>query len=143
MFARLRPRADQAESPRTSAAVLQPRPFGEHGRCRDVEDEGPEVVITPTHAAETIVLALAGDLDIASAPLLERHLDDAATIGSVRVVVDLSDVEFLDSTGLRVLLTARERLQERGQELRLRPGPPVVQRLFELTQTAGLFQFEE
>lgn len=106
------------------------------------EASAPGLVITPGHAAETLVLALAGDLDIASAPALKRHLDDAATTGSGRVVVDLSEVEFLDSTGLRVLLTARQRLHERGQELRLRPGPPVVQRLFELTQTAELFQFE-
>ncbi len=112
-------------------------------RSGQPEASAAGLVITPKHAAETVVLALAGDLDIASAPLLERHLDDAATAGNARVVVDLSDVEFLDSTGLRLLLTARERLQERGQELRLRRGRPAVRRLFESTHTAELFRFED
>ncbi len=101
------------------------------------------LAITTRHEADTVVLALEGDLDIASAPLLERHVDDAAVTGSGRVVIDLSGLEFFDCTGLRLLRNTRERLQERRQELCLRRGRQAVQRVFELTLTAGLFQFED
>jgi anti-sigma B factor antagonist len=99
------------------------------------------LVITPTQHAETVRLALAGDLDIGSAPLLERHLDDATTTAAERVIIDLRELAFLDSTGLQALVTAQERLQARGQGLYLRRGRPAVQRLFELTQTVERFRF--
>ncbi len=99
--------------------------------------------VAPQHDAGTTVLALSGELDIASVPLLERHLDDAVTTGSGRVVIDLSHLEFLDSSGLQLLLRTQERLQERGQGLWLRRGLPAVQRLFELTQTVERFRFED
>jgi anti-sigma B factor antagonist len=101
------------------------------------------LVITPKREAETLVLALAGDLDIASVPVLERQLDDALAAGGSRVVIDLSDLEFLDSTGLALFLTARQRLADRGQDLSLRRPRPAVRRLFELTRTVELFRFED
>ncbi|HSO98224.1 MAG TPA: STAS domain-containing protein [Solirubrobacteraceae bacterium] len=101
-----------------------------------------DLVITPKREAETLVLALAGDLDIASVPVLERQLDDALAARGRRVVIDLTDLEFLDSTGLALFLTARQRLYDRGQDFCLRRPRPAVQRLFELTHTMELFQFE-
>ncbi len=100
------------------------------------------LMITPKHKAETVILVLTGDLDIASAPMLKRHLDDAATTSGC-VVIDLSDLEFLDSTGLQLLWSAQERLLECGHALRLRRGRRAVQRVFELTHTVELFQFED
>jgi anti-sigma B factor antagonist len=59
------------------------------------------------------------------------------------VVIDLSGVEFFDSAGLHVLLDAQRRLREQGTGLFLRRGPRAVQRVFELTDTAGSFWFED
>jgi anti-sigma B factor antagonist len=49
-------------------------------------------------------------------------------------VLDLQDLEFIDSTGLRVLLTAHERSRERGQEFAITPGSQQVQRLLSITR---------
>ncbi len=100
------------------------------------------LVIRTERVAQTLVLALSGELDLASAPALERQLQAAETSGLARVVVDLRELEFLDSAGLHVLLEAHRRWAESGLQLVLRPGPRSVQRMFELTGTVSALRFE-
>ncbi|HEY5428298.1 MAG TPA: STAS domain-containing protein [Solirubrobacteraceae bacterium] len=90
---------------------------------------------------DEVVLALRGELDLASAPALERELDVAWRRGVGTVLVDLSELEFLDAAGLQVLLHGHRRFRERGHELRLRRGPRAVHKLFELTDAVGTFRF--
>ncbi len=83
-------------------------------------------------------LALEGELDMASAPVLESAVDGA--LDAARGVdLDLRGVSFMDSTGLRTLLAIRRRADEAGQELRLLAVPPPVQRVLDVTRTARLF----
>ncbi len=92
---------------------------------------------------DTIVLSLRGELDLTSALVFERELRAAEETGPRRIVIDLSGLEFMDSTGLRALLLARDRAQSDGHELALRRGPRQVQRVLELTKTAEAFEFED
>lgn len=102
-----------------------------------------ELTIETTRDRETLTLVLRGELDLASAPTLRRHLHGAQASGAHRVVVDLRELEFLDSAGLHVLLDAHQRLRApQHPRLFLRRGRPSIQRLFELTSTASVFQFE-
>ena len=78
-------------------------------------------------------LLLAGELDLATAPELEGMTEQACANGAAELVLDLRDLAFIDSTGLRAILRARERCEAHRCELFLTPGPPAVQRLFELT----------
>jgi anti-sigma B factor antagonist len=57
--------------------------------------------------------------------------------------VDMRRLRFIDSTGLRLLLQANARAQERGYELLLRPGEPAVQRVFEVTGALEVLRFED
>jgi anti-sigma B factor antagonist len=102
-----------------------------------------QLEIESTSRADTIVLSLRGELDLTSAPVFERELRAAESTGPRRVVIDLSGLEFMDSTGLRALLLAREHSQSDGHELALRRGPRQVQRVLELTKTAEAFEFED
>lgn len=102
-----------------------------------------ELQIETTREREALVLALRGELDLASAPILRRHLRDAQTSGAERIVVDLRELAFLDSAGLHVLLDAHKQLGARQcPRLVLRRGRSNVQRVFELTATDSIFQFE-
>ncbi len=93
-----------------------------------------------THDRDEVVVAPAGELDLASADVLEREIRGLP--GDVeRVVVDLRDVEFIDSTGLRLLLSVRNGAMRERRHLLVVPGPPRVQRIFELTGTRGLFDW--
>jgi anti-sigma B factor antagonist len=89
-----------------------------------------------------MVVALYGELDLASSPSLERELLGADSETLDRVVIDLSGLEFIDCSGLHVILRAKERFREDGRQLSLLRGPRAVQRLFELTGTLRFFCFE-
>src|SRR5690348_16947787 len=64
--------------------------------------------------ARGTVLTVMGELDLASAPALEDELEKAMNCGTECVVVDLRALEFIDSTGLSVLVRAHQRAEERG-----------------------------
>jgi len=85
---------------------------------------------------DRVVLALAGELDLASSPVFERALEDPAIAAAPLVVLDLDDLKFVDSTGLRVILLAHESARARGQEFAITPGSPQVQRLLSITSVA-------
>jgi stage II sporulation protein AA (anti-sigma F factor antagonist) len=78
------------------------------------------------------VIRLRGELDIESAPDLERVLLRSRPAGQ-RVVVDLAELKFMDSTGLRVLLRARAAADEGRWEIGLCNVPPTIRRLFDMT----------
>jgi anti-anti-sigma factor len=81
-----------------------------------------------------------GELDLASAPALRQHTRDAVAQGVLpRVVVDLLQVELLDSVSLGILLGLSRRVAERDGTLRLVVSSPQVHRTFELTGTVDLF----
>lgn len=84
------------------------------------------------------MVALYGELDLAVAAEAEHALLIAEHSNEGPIVVDLARLRFLDVRGLRVLLDAHARL---GDRLTVLPGPPAVQQLFELTNTADRLPF--
>ena len=62
-----------------------------------------------------LILAVSGELDIATAPALRDHLEAAIDAGKHKLVIDLSDVSFLDSVALATILHAKQRLPEDGK----------------------------
>lgn len=83
---------------------------------------------------DRIVLRLSGELDLARAPLLQGELESTELTTAAMVVLDLQALEFIDSTGLRVLLTAHERARAHGQEFAITQGSPQVQRLLSISR---------
>jgi anti-anti-sigma factor len=87
-----------------------------------------------------IVLTLAGELDLATAPVLQERLDATLHRGAV-VVIDLSRLRFIDSSGLGMLVQAERQLRESGGQLVLVRGPRAAHRPFELTGLDSYFEF--
>jgi anti-anti-sigma factor len=81
-----------------------------------------------------------GELDIASSEDLERTVRREAEKAD-SVVIDLGRLDILDSSGLRSLIILFQESKARGWTLRLRHGPPSVQRVFEITRTAEILPF--
>jgi anti-sigma B factor antagonist len=87
---------------------------------------------------DRMIVTLAGELDMASADVLQRALTAAEDVQrEPMIVLDLEQLEFIDSTGLRSILAACERCRERQQEFAITPGSPQVQRLLEISGAAG------
>lgn len=82
------------------------------------------------------ILAVSGELDLAAAASLEEELDRVLEAGSPVIVVDLKELDFIDSTGLSVLVRAHQRAQESGLELGLVNPGAQVERLLSLTGLA-------
>lgn len=78
-------------------------------------------------------IALEGELDLATAEQLERELLRVEGSDALSIVLDLSALEFIDSTGVRLLLQADARSRANSNRLALLRGPRAVQRVFELT----------
>jgi anti-anti-sigma factor len=78
-------------------------------------------------------LILRGELDIVPAADLEAMVLKLCGDGARGIVIDLSRLTFMGSTGLRLVLAAREICVQSGCDFYVVPGPPSVQRLFELT----------
>jgi anti-anti-sigma factor len=85
-------------------------------------------------AAEGLVaLGLSGELDIETVPIFEAAMERVLAEVPVTVVLEMHDLEFLDSTGLRAILEANERLKDRGAQLVLTHGRRNVQVTFAIT----------
>jgi anti-anti-sigma factor len=79
------------------------------------------------------IIRLEGELDLATADELERELLRVESTDALAIVLDLSTLEFIDSTGVRVLIQADARSRANSDRLTLLRGPRAVQRVFELT----------
>jgi anti-sigma B factor antagonist len=86
------------------------------------------------------VIVVHGDIDVAGGPILEAAILDREPIGPV--VIDLVDVFFIDSSGLRSLLGASRRARERGATVVLRGVGSEVLRLLDITGTTHHFSIE-
>jgi anti-sigma B factor antagonist len=73
-----------------------------------------------------------GSLDLATVPVLEQQLEELRDAGFRRLIVDLGGLCFMDSTGLHLALRWCAAAQQDGFVIGFTPGPPAVQRVFEL-----------
>jgi anti-sigma B factor antagonist len=90
--------------------------------------------IDVSREGERVLLRLDGELDLASVPVLESEVESAAADGPATIVLDLRKLEFIDSTGLRAILSLDQRCTERGQAFALVRGSKQVQRLMNMTR---------
>ncbi len=89
-------------------------------------------------AGEGTVVHVDGDLDVYTAPRLKEALDEART-GEGSLVLDLSEVKFMDSTALGVLVGAQQTSQSNGGDLRLVVSDPSLLKIFHITGLDGVF----
>jgi anti-sigma B factor antagonist len=87
-----------------------------------------------------ITLSLTGELDLATVSMLEEQLGRFASPGRV-IIADLRRLRFIDSSGLRAMLTADQSLRQAGARLVIVSGPRQVRRVFELTGVDRYLEF--
>jgi anti-sigma B factor antagonist len=82
------------------------------------------------------VIVVSGELDLASSPALQEELDHVAASDAHLLIIDLRELDFMDSTGLSVLVRAHQRAEEQGRRLAMVRGSQQVERLLSLTGVA-------
>jgi anti-anti-sigma factor len=85
----------------------------------------------------TVRIALQGELDIASVPRVEAELARVEQDAPPLLVLDLRELAFMDSTGLRVIVAADDRAREQERRLVIVRGSDTVQRIIEMTRLDG------
>ncbi|TMK51657.1 MAG: STAS domain-containing protein [Actinobacteria bacterium] len=80
-----------------------------------------------------VALGLSGELDIETVPIFEAAMQQVLADAPATAVLVMHGLEFLDSTGLRAILEAQERLKDQGAQLVLTHGRPCVQLPFVIT----------
>ncbi len=98
-----------------------------------------DLSLSTSTVGERAVLAVAGEVDVYSAPELRDRLTDLVDSGAHRVVVDLSGVTFLDSTGIGILVAGLNHVVDVGGELSLACDQDRILKLFRITGLDGVF----
>ena len=84
-------------------------------------------------AGDCAVLQVTGQIDVSTAPTLREQMRDLGAKGTVHLIADLGQVDFLDSTGLGALVGGLKRLREAGGSLALVISAPRILRIFQIT----------
>lgn len=116
------------------------QPSSEPTRAEEVRHLGG-LTMRSTREDTTHVIALEGELDLASAGLVEGELQRVETTDAQEIVIDLRELQFIDSTGVRLVYLADARAHQNGGRLTIRRGPERVQRIFVLTDLADRLPF--
>jgi anti-sigma B factor antagonist len=84
-------------------------------------------------ADRAMMLTVSGELDLVSSPALEQALEDLSATDTRLVMIDMRQLDFMDSTGIHLLVKAQQRAHAAGQRFAVIRGSEQVQRLLDLT----------
>jgi anti-anti-sigma factor len=129
-----------SQKPSFPPHVMSEKPISEPANAGDLRHLGM-LTLRSTRESDTHVIALSGELDLAGADLLEGELKRVEATDARRIVVDLRDLDFIDSTGVRLIYMADMRSRKDSDRLSIRRGPHKVQRLFVMTDLADRLPF--
>jgi anti-sigma B factor antagonist len=102
---------------------------------------GPRLGIRLHGAADRRTLLLTGEMDLATAPALEGAVIRLCKEGMKQLVLDLSQLEFIDGSGLHAVSAARDTCRQCACELRIVPGRKELHRLFTISGLDGRLPF--
>jgi anti-anti-sigma factor len=105
--------------------------------------EGRQFAVTTTEQAEGVILRVSGEVDLVTAPVLQRHIDAAVSAGRPTIVIDLSGTTFLDARGVGALVAARKLAGKNGTRLVIRRPPALVRRVLELADQIDRMEIED
>jgi anti-sigma B factor antagonist len=103
-----------------------------------VQDMPAEAIENPLSVRKAVegdqtVVEVTGEVDAASADILRNAIFEVIDGGQARVTVDMTEVSFMDSSGLRVLIAGYKAAEQAGGALNVRNPSDVVTRLLEIT----------
>ena len=105
--------------------------------------ESVDVQVSTRDVGARTVVHVAGEIDVSSADRVREQVSVLVSQGRTDLVVDLSDVGFMDSTGLGLLVGVLKRVRTAGGRLVLVVAPDKLRKVFELTGLTQLFTIHD
>jgi len=102
-----------------------------------------EVTVSSRTSGTRTVVQVTGEIDVYTAPLLREELASLIDAGNLELVVDLTGVGFMDSTGLGVLVGALKKVRTAGGDLQLVISSEKVLKVFRITALTQVFTIHE
>jgi anti-sigma B factor antagonist len=103
-----------------------------------------ELNVSSRYQNDHTIVTILGEIDLYTAPRLHSELAGLLAEGMpTRVIIDMSGVEFCDSTGMNVLLSCLRRARERGGELEIAAPKPAVRKILQVTGLDSVFTLVE
>jgi anti-anti-sigma factor len=103
--------------------------------------EAVEFRVDLAHEHDAVRVSAAGEVDLATIGRLREHIHEAMAIGTGRVILDLRATTFVDSTALHLAVETHEWAARTGVEFVIIPGPPAVQRTFDIAGLSSRLRF--
>jgi anti-sigma B factor antagonist len=92
---------------------------------------------------EHTVLEVGGEIDVYTAPKLRERITELVDQGNLEIIIDLEQVEFMDSTGLGVLVGALKKVRTLGGDLQLVISSEKVLKVFRITALTQVFTIHD
>lgn len=102
-----------------------------------------QVTVTTSQHEAVFILGFGGDIDVASAVTVRDALDRVIAAGHHRIVLDLSEVRFIDSTGLGVMVGRLKAVRDLGGDMHLVCASPRIARVLAITSLDEVFTIHE
>jgi anti-sigma B factor antagonist len=107
----------------------------------ELQHDAPFLECRVAFAGDTARVLPIGEVDVATVALVAQHLDDARGAGAARIVLDLRETTFIDSSGLHLALGWHERARREGFGFALTPGRAHVQRAIDASGLGASLTF--
>lgn len=104
-------------------------------------DDGFRCEVHPDR--DRVAVRPVGEIDLATAPAVQASLQELSAAGFAELVLDLRDVTFIDSSGIRLLLEWTRRAEEAGIRFGYVPGPDPVRQALQITGVDGFVRVAE
>jgi anti-anti-sigma factor len=108
-----------------------------------VREQFPSLRVDVEPEREVVRVVPIGELDMATVGQLAEELTKLRDVGFKCLVLDLRRLEFMDSSGVHLILEADAYARTNGHDFAVIPGPPVIQRLFELSGVGDQLEFRD
>jgi anti-sigma B factor antagonist len=107
--------------------------------CHELRSAQVDLTITTREAQGRTVVSVAGEIDVYTAPRLREEITELVAAGTYDLVIDMSEVEFLDSTGLGVLVGGLKKVRAHEGSLQLVCNQDRLLKIFRITGLAKVF----
>jgi anti-anti-sigma factor len=104
-------------------------------------DDDSGLAIRAYEEPDRNVLVLSGELDMGGVPAFESAAAQLCALGGEEILVDITDVDFIDSSGLRAILTVKALCEDHARRFSMTHGSGQAEKLFELTRLVELLPF--
>lgn len=103
----------------------------------------PQASFRRSEGTDDLRLEVSGEIDVFTSPSLREELYGMIDDGASTIVIDCSQMDFIDSSGLGVLVGALKRIRERGGDFELLGLNPSTRKVFEITGLTKLFTIRD